>query len=319
MNILDVNELSVEYTTPRGAVDAVSSVSFGLQKGETIGMVGESGCGKSTFGLSILRLLPPAGHITSGRVLYNNTDLVTADEITLRKVRGREISMVFQDPSATLNPLMRIRDHFLELYAAHEPSLSKSDAASKAGDLLLQLGIPSERLEDYPHQLSGGMKQRVCIGLAIALTPRILIADEPTTALDVLVEAQILQLLKRLKEDLNLTLTLITHNMGVVAETADRIVVMYAGKLVEVGDTRSIFRNALHPYTEALLHSVPNLRNRKQNIMSIPGNPPDLVDPPKGCLFSPRCPHVFERCQVKHPPLVSLGNGRQVACYLRGG
>jgi oligopeptide/dipeptide ABC transporter ATP-binding protein len=319
MSILDVNELSVEYATPRGTVSAVSSVSFGVQKGETIGLVGESGCGKSTFGLSILRLLPPPGHITSGRALYNNTDLVTADEVTLRKVRGREISMVFQDPSATLNPLMKIRDHFLEFYTAHEPSLSKSDAVSKARDLLLQLGIPSERLEDYPHQLSGGMKQRVCIGLAIALTPQILIADEPTTALDVLVEAQILQLLKRLKEDLNLTLILITHNMGVVAETADRIAVMYAGKLVEVGDTKSMFENALHPYTEALLHSVPNLKKRKQNIMSIPGNPPDLVDPPKGCLFSPRCPHAFERCLVKHPPLVSMGNGRQVACYLRGG
>jgi len=317
MSILNVDELSVQYSTSRGTVKAVSSVDLGLQQGETIGLVGESGSGKSTLGLSILRLLPPPGHITSGRAIYNNIDLVTADEAVLQRIRGREISMVFQDPSATLNPLMRIRDHFLEFYGAHEPDLSRSDATSKAKGLLVQLGIPSERLEDYPHQLSGGMKQRVCIGLAIALTPRILIADEPTTALDVLVEAQILDLLRGLKRDLNLTLILITHNMGVVAETADRIAVMYAGKLVEVGGTRSIFQKPLHPYTEALLQSVPNLKKRKQPVKSIPGNPPDLVDPPSGCLFHPRCPYAFEKCVVKHPPLLSLDDNRQVACYLR--
>jgi peptide/nickel transport system ATP-binding protein len=318
MSILDVKELSVQYSTSRGAVSAVNSVDLGLRKGETIGLVGESGSGKSTLGLSLLQLLPPPGHITGGQVLYDNTDLVTAKETLLQRIRGREISMVFQDPSATLNPLMRIRDHFLEFFAAHEPNLSKSDAVSKSKDLLVQLGIPAERLEDYPHQLSGGMKQRVCIGLAIALTPRILIADEPTTALDVLVEAQILGLLRGLKNDLNLTLILITHNMGVVAETADRIAVMYAGRLVEVGDTKSIFQNPLHPYTKGLLQSVPNLKKRKQTVKSIPGNPPDLVEPPSGCPFHPRCIRSSERCSVNNPPLVTLPDGRQVACYSHG-
>ena len=226
--------------------------------------------------------------------------------------------MIFQDPSGALDPLMTVGKHFLELFKAHEPSLSPADAASKTKSLLEQLGIRAERYSDYPHQLSGGMKQRVAIGLAIALGPRILIADEPTTALDVLVEAQILELLKELKKTFGLTLILITHNMGVVAETADRVAVMYAGKIVEVGETKDIFQRALHPYTQALLQSVPNLKKRHQPVKSIPGGPPDLAKPPKGCLFNPRCPYAFEKCLQGHPPLITVGEVRRVACYLHG-
>lgn len=318
MSILDVQSLFVQYPTERGAVNAVDDVSLQLREGETIGIVGESGCGKSTLGVSLLRNLPPPGKIVSGHILYKDIDITAASETDLQKIRGREISMVFQDPSATLNPLMRVRDHFMEFFNQHEPSLPRTDVVSKSKDLLVQLGIPAERFDDYPHQLSGGMKQRVCIGLAIALNPTILIADEPTTALDVLVEAQILQLLKKLKDELNLTLILITHNMAVVAETADRICIMYAGKVAEVGDTTSIFQKPMHPYAEALLQSVPNLKKRDQVVKSIPGSPPDLAQPPSGCLYHPRCQYAFDKCRIKHPPLISLDNGRKVACFLRG-
>lgn len=318
LSILDVQSLFVEYPTERGAVSAVNDVSLKLREGETIGLVGESGCGKSTLGVSLLRNLPPPGKIVSGRIVYEDIDITAASETDLQKIRGREISIVFQDPSATLNPLMRVRDHFIEFFNQHEPTLSRGDVVSKSKDLLVQLGIPPERFDDYPHQLSGGMKQRVCIGLAIALNPRILIADEPTTALDVLVEAQILQLLRKLKDELNLTMMLITHNMGVVAETADRIAIMYAGKVVEVGDTVSIFQKPLHPYAEALLQSVPNPKKRDQAVKSIPGSPPDLAQPPSGCLYHPRCPYAFDKCRTQHPPLISLDNERKVACYLRG-
>jgi peptide/nickel transport system ATP-binding protein len=318
MNILDVQRLSVQYSMEKGEVNAVSDVSLQLREGETIGLVGESGCGKSTLGLSLLRILPSPGRISSGHILYKDNDITAASEADLEKIRGREISMVFQDPSSTLNPLMRVRDHFMEFFNQHEPSLTKADIVSKSKDLLVQLGIPPERFDDYPHQLSGGMKQRVCIGLAIALNPKILIADEPTTALDVLVEAQILELLRKLKVELDLTLILITHNMGVVAETADKIVVMYAGKVAEIGDTISVFQKPLHPYAEALLQSVPNPKKRSQAVKSIPGSPPNLADPPQGCLFNPRCPYVFEKCRTRHPPLIFVGAGRQVACYLRG-
>jgi len=317
-NILDVSELSVQYSTPFRPVRAVDLVDLEVREGETVGIVGESGSGKSTFGLSILRLVPPPGHITSGRILYNDVDLIETSELNFQKIRGKQISMIFQDPSGALDPLMTVGKHFLELFKAHEPSLSSADAASKTKSLLEELGIPAERYNDYPHQLSGGMKQRVAIGLAIALGPRILIADEPTTALDVLVEAQILELLKELKKTFRLTLILITHNMGVVAETADRVAVMYAGKIVEVGETKDIFQKPLHPYTQALLQSVPNLKKRHQPVKSIPGSPPDLAKPPGGCLFHPRCPYAFDKCQVKHPPLMTMRDERQVACYLHG-
>lgn len=317
-SILDIRGLSVRYNSPAGSVRAVDDVTLTVREGEVLGLVGESGSGKSTLGLAILRLVPPPGRIVSGSILYNGVDLLKLDDESFQKIRGKEISMVFQDPSSSLNPLMRVKDHFIELFRAHEPNASRSDIEDRSVKILKRLGIPAERFNDYPHQLSGGMKQRVYIGLAIALNPKILIADEPTTALDVLIEAQILKLLNELKKELNLTMILITHNMGVVAENADRLAVMYAGKLVELSSKEEIFIEPLHPYTQGLLKSAPNFLRREKSIVSIPGEPPDLVNPPQGCLFNPRCPKRFEKCLTKHPPLIDVG-GRLVACYLYGG
>jgi oligopeptide/dipeptide ABC transporter ATP-binding protein len=317
-SILEIYELSVRYQSPAGPVRAVDNVSLSVKKGEVLGLVGESGSGKSTLGLAILRLVPPPGRIVSGSILYNGLDLLKLGDEVLQKIRGREISMVFQDPSSSLNPLMKIKDHFVELFRSHDPSSSKKDIEERSVEILRRLGIPSERFNDYPHQLSGGMKQRVYIGLAIALNPKVLIADEPTTALDVLIEAQILGLLNKLKRELNLTVILITHNMGVVAENADRIAVMYAGKLVEVASREEIFAEPLHPYTNGLLRSAPNFLRKERNLAYIPGEPPDLINPPTGCLFNPRCSRRFDKCLSRHPPLTDAG-GRLVACYLYGG
>lgn len=317
-NILDIQGLSVGYRSPTGLVRAVDNVSLPIARGEVLGLVGESGSGKSTLGLAILRLVPPPGRIVKGSILYNGVDLLRLDDETIQKIRGREISMVFQDPSSSLNPLMKVKDHFIELFRTHEPNLSNKDIEEKSVEILKKLGMPPERFNDYPHQLSGGMKQRVYIGLAIALNPKILIADEPTTALDVLIEAQILKLLNKLKQELNLTMILITHNIGVVAENADRIAVMYAGKLVEIASKEKIFAEPLHPYTRGLFESAPNFLRRVEKIISIPGEPPDLVNPPQGCLFNPRCPKRFERCLKEQPPIMDVGE-RMVACYLYGG
>lgn len=317
-SILEIHDLSVRYHSPAGLVRAVDNVSLSVKRGEVLGLVGESGSGKSTLGLAILRLVPPPGRIASGSILYNGLDLLKLDNEMLQKIRGREISMVFQDPSSSLNPLMKIKDHFIELFSSHEPSSSKKDIEERSIELLRRLGIPPERFNDYPHQLSGGMKQRVYIGLAIALNPKVLIADEPTTALDVLIEAQIIKLLNKLKEELNLTVILITHNMGVVAENADRIAVMYAGKLVEVASKDELFAEPLHPYTYGLLKSAPNFLKKERELASIPGEPPDLVNPPNGCLFNPRCPRRHDKCLLRHPPLIDVGS-RLVACYLYGG
>ncbi|MCL7384439.1 MAG: ABC transporter ATP-binding protein [Thaumarchaeota archaeon] len=317
-SILEIHELSVRYQSPAGPVRAVDDVSLSVRKGEVLGLVGESGSGKSTLGLAILRLVPPPGRIVGGSILYNGLDLLKLSDEMLQKIRGREISMVFQDPSSSLNPLMKIKDHFIELFKSHDPSSLKKDIEERSIEILRRLGIPPERFNDYPHQLSGGMKQRVYIGLAIALNPKVLIADEPTTALDVLIEAQILNLLNKLKRELNLTVILITHNMGVVAENADRIAVMYAGKLVEVASREEIFAEPLHPYTNGLLRSAPNFLRKERKLAYIPGEPPDLINPPAGCLFNPRCSRRFDKCLSRHPSLIDVG-GRLVACYLYGG
>jgi peptide/nickel transport system ATP-binding protein len=233
----------------------------------------------------------------------------------MRRIRGSQISMIFQDPMTSLNPVKKIRDHFIELYRTHDQKVTKEEAISKAGKLLDSLGIGQDRLDDYPHQFSGGMRQRVMIGLALALNPKLIIADEPTTALDVIVEAQILELLKQLKEEHQLTMILITHNIGIVAEMADVIGVMYAGELVELGPTRDIFRDPLHPYTKGLLESAPNIDNPESSMRSVPGAPPDLISPPSGCKFHPRCPRAFEPCPYKEPRARET-RGRLVACHL---
>ncbi len=293
----------------------MDKVSFTMNKGGTLGLVGESGCGKSTLGFSILRLIPPPGRIAGGKIIFDGMDLTQKSEKEMRKIRGKRISMIFQDPMTSLNPLMKIGDHLTETITTHM-NIAKDDAEKKAKALLDNLGISPERFNDYPHQFSGGMRQRVVIGLALALDPDLVIADEPTTSLDVIVEAQILELLKKMKSAYNLTLILITHNISVVAETADHIAVMYAGKIAELSDVSSLFDNPLHPYTKALLESVPNIKLSEQTLKSIPGMPPDLLAPLKGCRFNPRCPYAFEKCFEVEPELFQVGKDRFVACYL---
>jgi peptide/nickel transport system ATP-binding protein len=313
--LLDVRNLCVQYHTRRGQINAVVDVSFALTKGSTLGLVGESGSGKSTLGFSLLRLVPPPGRIVGGEVNFDGMSLLSQGDDAMRRLRGAGISMIFQDPMTSLNPVKRIRDHFIELYKTHEPSIVKEEAIRRSIQLLDSLGIGGDRINDFPHQFSGGMRQRVMIGLALALDPKIVIADEPTTALDVIVEAQILELLKKLKYEHQLTMILITHNIGIVAEMADTIGVMYAGQLVEVGPTKDIFSDPLHPYTKGLLESAPNIMEPERSMKPVPGSPPDLASPPSGCKFHPRCPKVFEPCSLREPQLLER-KGILVACHL---
>lgn len=315
MPLLDIESLVVEYHTLRANVKAVDRVSLSMEKGHTLGLVGESGCGKSTLGLSTIRLVPPPGKIASGHIVLGETDIINCSDEDIRKVRGKRVGYIFQDPMTSLNPVKRIGAHFVEMIHTHEPEVSKQDALKRGKDVLTRLGILPERIDDFPHQFSGGMRQRVMIGLALALGPDLLIADEPTTSLDVIVEAQIIELLKELKKSLKLTLILITHNIGIVAETADRVAVMYAGRIAELGPTGDLFEKPMHPYTQALLNSVPNITKKGQVLSWIPGAPPDLAEPPPGCLYHPRCPHAFDRCK-KEEPLLTKRNGSQVACHL---
>jgi len=313
--LLDVQELTVEYFTLKGQVKAVTGVNFSLERGATLGLVGESACGKSTLGFSILRLVPPPGRIVAGKIDLEGVNLLNVPLEAMRRIRGSQVSMIFQDPMTSLNPLMRIRDHFVELFQTHDPSIKREEAVSRTIKLLDSLGIGGDRIDDYPHQFSGGMRQRVMIGLALALEPKLVIADEPTTSLDVIVEAQVLELLKQLREKHRLTLILITHNIGIVAEMADLVAVMYAGQIAEIGPTEDMYGDPLHPYTKGLLESAPNVLHPEHSMRPIPGTPPDLVSPPSGCKFHPRCPKVFEPCPLREPLPIHQGS-RLVACHL---
>jgi len=315
MSLLDIQSLVVQYHTFAANVKAVDRVSLRMEKGHTLGLVGESGCGKSTLGLSTLRLVPPPGRITDGHITLDSIDVVNCSDEEIRRIRGKRVGYIFQDPMTSLNPVKKISNHFVEMIRTHEPETSEEDALKRAKEVLARLGILPERINDFPHQFSGGMRQRVMIGLALALGPDLLIADEPTTSLDVIVEAQIIELLKELKESLKLTLVLITHNIGIVAETADRVAVMYAGRLAELGETDGLFEKPMHPYTQALLNSVPNITKKGQVLSWIPGAPPDLAQPPHGCLYHPRCPHAFDRCRKDEPHLLGHDSS-EVACHL---
>ncbi len=314
--ILDVKNLSIDYPISIGTVEAVRDVSFSLGKGESLGFVGESGCGKSTLGLSLLQLLRPPGRIVSGEIFYHGTDILKGSEEKMRRLRGENIAMVFQNPLTSLDPLYSIEDQFYETLKEHEPKITKKEASIRAGRVLEDLSIDKERLYEYPHQLSGGMRQRIMIGLGLILDPDLLIADEPTTSLDVIVEAGFIDLLARLKKEFNISIILISHNLGLVAEIADLIAVMYGGKLMEVGPAEDIFARPMHPYTEGLIGCVPNIKMDQEKLVSMPGSPPDLVNPPSGCRFSPRCPKVIDICREKEPELKTHKNGRQVACWL---
>ena len=316
--LLEVTGLRMHFPTPKGVVRAVDGVDLTIEAGETLGLVGESGCGKSTLGLSVLKLVRPPGKITGGRILYHGRDVVLMPDKELLKLRGQNIAMVFQNPLTSLNPLFRLDHQFLETIHQHDPGMKKEEALARAEGILESLGIEKQRLFEYPHQLSGGMRQRIMIGLGLIMDPDLVIADEPTTSLDVIVEAGFIDLLNQLREQFNLSIILITHNLGLVAEIADRVAVMYAGKIVELGSADRIYHNPLHPYTQGLIGCVPNIKLDQKKLVTMVGNPPDLVDPPAGCRFHPRCQQVMDICHRKVPLLESRADGQQAACWLYG-
>ncbi|MEM2929257.1 MAG: ABC transporter ATP-binding protein [Thermoproteota archaeon] len=314
--LLEVEDLTVEYWARRGRVRAVDSVSFTLDRAETLGVVGESGSGKSTLGLSLIRLVPPPGRIIGGHLWLEGTDLLKLGEEEMRNVRGRKIAFVFQDPMTSLNPVKKIGEHFVELIRTHEPKTSREEALRRAEKLLDDVGIQSERINDYPHQLSGGMRQRVMIALAIALNPSIVIADEPTTALDVIVQAKILDLLKNVQNTYSMAMIIITHDLSIALERCNKILVMYAGQMVEYASTEDIYKKPQHPYTRGLLKSIPNIELAGQKLEAIPGSPPDLLNSPKGCRFWPRCPGALGKCREAEPQPVETELGHLVRCFL---
>ena len=314
-SILSVRDLHVWYGTEGDPVRAVDGVSFGIKPGETLGLVGESGCGKSTLGRGVLGLLPDSAAVT-GEVRFGDRDLVTMAPRQVRDLRGPDLGLIFQEPMTRLNPLVTIEHHFLETLRAHEPDLDRDEMRRRSLEALAGMGIPPTRFKQYPHEFSGGMRQRIMIALALVLQPKLLVADEPTTALDVIVEAQILAILADLRRNFDTALLLITHNLGIVAEACDRVAVMYAGRIVEEGDARQVFADPAHPYTRELLRSIISLSTT--GLHYIPGAPPDLVDPPPACRFHPRCPHAMRVCAEKHPIEVRREGGQRVECWLHG-
>ncbi|WP_341284660.1 ABC transporter ATP-binding protein [Priestia megaterium] len=317
--MIQIKNLHVQFSTYGGRVQAVRGVSFDLHKGETLAIVGESGCGKSVTSQSIMRLIPtPPGRITSGSILFKGQDLTKLSEKKMRDIRGADISMIFQDPMTALNPTLRVGEQIAENIMQHE-NISKEKAKEKAFEMLELVGIPNpkERLKQYPHEFSGGMRQRIVIAMALVCNPEVLIADEPTTALDVTIQAQILELFKDIQQKTDVSIVLITHDLGVVAQVADRVAVMYAGKIVEIGTRRDIFYTPQHPYTKGLLRSVPRLDLYESELVPIAGSPPDLFAPPSGCSFAPRCPYVMEVCNRMYPASTKLKESHQVHCWLQ--
>ena len=315
--LLRVSDLVVHFYTRDGIVHAVNGVSFEIEQGETLAIVGESGCGKSVTAMSLLRLIPvPPGRIESGEVVFLGRDLFGLDSEEMRKVRGREIAVVLQDPMTSLNPVLTIGSQVTEVLEEHL-ELDKHAARERATALLTQVGIPMprNRLKDYPHQLSGGMRQRVMIAMALACTPKLLIADEPTTALDVTIQAQIIKLVKRLRRESNMAIIWITHDLGVVAGLADRVAVFYGGLIVEEAPVGRLYSRPQHPYTKGLLGSLPRIDTNTDRLQNIEGSPPDMLGAPKGCPFGPRCAYAFNRCWDETPRLLPVDDGHHVACW----
>ncbi|MCY6369773.1 ABC transporter ATP-binding protein [Clostridium ganghwense] len=315
--LLKVKNLKTQFKTKAGIVNAVNGVDFEVEKGEVVAIVGESGSGKSVTSLSIMRLIQsPPGEIVDGEILFDGEDLLEKNKRQMQDIRGDKISMIFQEPMTSLNPVFTIERQICETLIRHK-NMSKKDAAKEAVKMLELVGIPSpeKRIKDYPHQMSGGMRQRVMIAIALACRPELLIADEPTTALDVTIQAQILDLMLKLRNKFGTSILLITHDLGVVAETADKVVVMYSGQIVEKGKVGDIFQKPLHPYTEGLLNSIPKVDNKKEKLFMIEGVVPNPLNLPKGCPFSTRCTKCIERCTKEKPELVNV-NGREVRCFL---
>jgi len=319
--LLEVKNLKTYFYQPEGGARAVDGVSFHVNKGESLGIVGESGCGKSVTSLSIIRLVPaPPGKIVSGEIVFNDSDLLKKQESEMRRIRGGRISMIFQEPMTCLNPVFSIGDQIGEIYQIHQ-KMSRKKALFQALEMLKLVGIPlpERRIKEYPHQLSGGMRQRIMIAIALACNPSLLIADEPTTALDVTIQAQILTLMKNLKERLGMSIIFITHDLGVIAEMAQRVIVMYAGEIVEEALSETLFNKPLHPYTISLLKSVPTIDDQQKKLFVIPGNVPDPLSFPDGCRFHNRCYAVFKKCKTQDPPLLSIRGEHKVRCWLHEG
>ncbi|MEL9939810.1 MAG: ABC transporter ATP-binding protein [Ignisphaera sp.] len=312
--VLSVRDLRIYYFTSRGAVRAVDGVSFDVGEGDVLGVAGESGSGKSTLGFGIMGLVPPPGRIVGGSIVLDGIDLTKLSEDELRKIRWSKVSMVFQGALNVLNPVVRVGDQMAEVLVIHK-GLSKDEAMKIVEEHLKLVGLPPDVARRYPHELSGGMKQRVVIAMALLLRPRLVIADEPTTALDVVIQAQIMNLLKRIREEEKVSMIFITHDLSLIAEIANKVAVMYAGKIVEMGSSDDVYSQPLHPYTQGLLNSIPSIRRRK-GLSWIPGSPPDLRNPPQGCRFHPRCPYAMDICRREEPPQIDVGNSHVVSCWL---
>ncbi len=318
--ILNVKDLVIHYFTDSGEVAAVNGISFSLKKGETLGLVGETGAGKTTTALGLMRLVPnPPGRIVSGQIWLNDKDITKANEVQMRLIRGNDISMIFQDPMTSLNPVMRVGDQIAEVVRMHR-KVSRVDAEMIAAEMLETVGIPRERMGEYPHQFSGGMKQRVVIAIALACRPEIIIADEPTTALDVTIQAQVLELMRNLRKEYQTAMLLITHDLGVVAEICSKVAIMYAGYIVECGTLEEVYEHTAHPYTKGLFGSLPSMNTKEKRLHPINGLMPDPTDLPKGCPFAPRCSECMEECKSIMPDDIALSETHLVRCLkFRGG
>ncbi len=315
--LIRIENLTVHYETDDAVVHALNDISLSMKKGETLGLVGETGAGKTTLARSILRLVPsPPGIIKSGRIFFEGKDMLTLSEAQMRSIRGNSISMIFQDPMTSLNPVMSVGDQIMEVVEAHNKALGKEEMEKQALSMLEMVGIPASRSHEYPHQFSGGMKQRVIIAIALACNPILLIADEPTTALDVTIQAQVLDMITALKNRLNTAMLLITHDLGVVAQNCDRVAIMYAGQIIELGTLSDIFKRPTHPYTKGLLGSIPSLNKEVKRLSPIKGMMPDPTDLPPGCKFAPRCQYASEVCKQDVPPSYQVSTTHQVRCIL---
>jgi len=313
--LLEIKDLIVNYTTDGAVIEAVNSITLTLKKGEALGLIGETGAGKTTTALSILGLIPdPPGKVAGGEILYEGENLLNKPEKEMRKIRGNKISMIFQDPMTALNPVVHVGDQIAEVIRLHQ-KISRAEASVKAREMLETVGISGARFTDFPHQFSGGMKQRVVIAIALACNPSLLIADEPTTALDVTIQEQVIDLIEKLQKEFNTTLLLISHDLGVVAEICENVAIMYAGEIVEYGTLEQAYNQTAHPYTKGLFNSIPNFNERVRRLNPINGLMPDPANLPPGCNFADRCPDVMDRCRKEACPVIELGGGHLVKCF----
>ena len=317
MSLLRIEDLTIHFPTEEGDVRAVNGVSLSVEAGQTLGLVGETGAGKTTTALGILRLVPEPGQVESGSIIYKDRDIMTMSEKEVQDIRGHEISMIFQDPMTALNPVMTVGDQVAEVILRHQ-NCTKVEAQQRMIDILGKVGIGPDRASDYPHQFSGGMKQRVVIAIALACNPKLLLADEPTTALDVTIQAQVMRMINDLKREFNTSMILITHDLGIVAESCDQVAIMYAGEIVEYGSLEDIFDHTTHPYTKGLFNSIPSLDKDTERLQPIQGLMPDPANLPEGCKFHPRCPYAVEACAQQHPGMTELTPGHLCRCLRCG-